>query len=898
MPSEITKIDERRFEDFLQQFKSLVPYYTPEWRIEEEENSEGAGLALVKIFLHLLGGITRQINRLPEKHFIAFLDRIGVKRLPALPASVPLTFALAKGTVRHIVIPAKTQVSAGDVVFETEKTILAVPGQLLPFYAVDAPRDAIFLSPPGILSGETLTLFAGENIQRHALYLGDPEVLNITGPVDITLTAPVLLADPRVKWAYWGEDEAGVEDWHALESSISQGKVILSKNQPGEITPIEIDGIESRWVRCTVEPGDISFFEGLILDPVTVKAAIGSEASSPTGALPDLLYRNDVPINPGDISGDDPFYPFGKIPQLYDTFYIASGAVFARKGSGIRIHFTNDASAVPIEVVLTWEYWNGSGWDRIDGLEDGTGNFKNTGDVTFQCPSDLAATTVNGQENLWIRVRLVSGDYGRPVFKERFDGTNPTGIWEQDDEEVTPPVFEAVTIFYTPESLNLQQAVTHNNLEYRHHHGDVGSTGDDSFSPFLSLKEEPWTLYLATDKKMEKGPVSLFFAISEQPVSPEDIPTLKWEYYTNNLRWQRLEAVDSTMGLTRAGTVELVFPRDFNSSTRFGVSAYWFRFRLVYQGQGVTTTGEDIDKPILTGLFLNTTLAVQAETVGNEITGSGDGSARQVFSLKTKPVISENIWIDEIKTISVQEMRQLNEQGRYETQEETDEDGEITSFRVKWKPVESLLRSSPDDRHYEIDADTGLLTFGDGQYGKPAPTGADNITANYRSGGGKQGNLPAFEIAELKTAIAGLDKAWNPLASEKGADRESIQRLLERGPYIVQHRDRALTAGDFEQIVLRASGSIARVKCLPGLKDFEDYETGWVTVVVIPQSEEPKPALPLQMKQFLEDHLQQRAVNTLTEARRLQVWGPSYVEVSVTLQLVAVSIDALPFVEQ
>ncbi len=891
-PMEFPKLDERGFDDLLEEFKSLVPFYTPEWRIEEEERSAGAGLALVKIFIYLMGTVTRQINRLPEKHFIAFLDRIGVKQVPALPASVPLTFSVSAGASMHVTVPAKTQVAAGDVIFETEKTILAVPAELLSVYAVDSTQDAIYEHLAPVQSSGQAELFGGENLQRHILYLGHPEVLDIPGPAAITLeNAPFFTGAAVPDWFYWGEDGGGVEDWHRLTidtANSNEAQTVLSKVAAGPVTPIEIDGIESRWLRCSVAPNAVPTLETAIVDGISAKVEPHPDADEEV--LPDMLFHNHVPIEPGAS-----FHPFGEIPRLYDTFYIACTGVFARKGSEITMAFTFNPAAVANGAVLLWEYWNGSAWTRIKDLATDTPTFDVDGSVSFPCPADLTAAAVHGQENLWVRVRLIAGNYGQVKYVET--GSAGSTAWVPDYSDVNPPVIKSLTLSYSPASYPLTQAVTFNNLQYRHHHGAIRSPGS-TFIPFITPGEEPWTIYLAVDNKLEKGPVSLFFAVAEQPVPPGNIPVPAWEYIDGDLQWQRLEAVDSTMGLTRSGVVELNFPGDFSESVKFGTPAYWFRVRLVYQDFDAPVPGADIPKPVITGLFLNTTWAIQAETVSGETVGSGDGTAGQTFTLKRNPVISEEIWIDEIKTISNEEMRQLKEEGLYQTREETDKDGNVTAFRIRWTGVENLLYSSAGDRHYELEPVPGQIRFGDGTHGRPVPTGTDNIIADYRGGGGKRGNLPAFEITGIKTAVAGLDKAWNPLAAEKGSDRESIARLLERGPQALKHRDRALTADDFEQIVLRASGSIARVKCLPNLNDHGGYETGWVTVVVIPRSEEPRPALSLNTKHYIEDYLLRRAPCTLAASGQIQVWGPTYLEISVTARLAARSAEDLPMAEQ
>jgi hypothetical protein len=155
MGIESPKIDKRDFEDLLREIKSLVPFYTPEWKPSEKD----VGLALVKIFSHMLGIIIQRLNRAPEKNFIAFLDTLGIKLLPAQPAMAPITFSLSKGTKEHVLIPAKTQVAAGDVVFETKRNILATPAKLIEAYSINVTKDKIYQSPSNVISVAPVTPF-------------------------------------------------------------------------------------------------------------------------------------------------------------------------------------------------------------------------------------------------------------------------------------------------------------------------------------------------------------------------------------------------------------------------------------------------------------------------------------------------------------------------------------------------------------------------------------------------------------------------------------------------------------------------------------------------------------------------------------------------------------------
>jgi predicted flap endonuclease-1-like 5' DNA nuclease len=1170
MAKEIPKIEQRNFDDFLSDFKALVPFYTPEWHLEEK--GKGADLALVKIFIQFLRTIYHRLNRLPEKHFISFLDEIGIKRIPAQSALVPVTFLLSEGAAEPVLIPAKTQVAAGDVIFETEKNLLASPAQLVNIFHIDGKKDAIFQGPANIISGEpvlpvetgllypagngdrdifvqsgedilegdiirigesedvieygivstvsenrvtlvhpleirdpgcmnlptiaihgvgetfsqrletegiytvkqllqysgkveelseilgkggtrsseyyreqaknilenaekcvldepyevmlqqaatfchqsgtavkkvtTLEVFKGKNLQEHILYLGHEELFNIDADALIVfrVTFPQwggVLCDPgAVQWEYWGEAverrAVGEEEnpgWHPLEirpGAPSGGEFYLRKIFTGEISEYTLNDTTSRWLRCKIKDinktkdieikdinvsvVDVRFLElptaairgigdtfaqrlaekgvhtveqlleyrdkalevaemiasdeqsleyyremaenflqnaeKLLLDEKYEKMLIGGK-SAPV-LLPDMVFYHDLVY---DLTAADDLYlksaihPFGKKPVLDSTFYIACKEFFSKPDIDILINFEFSFHGVPGEggVELYWEYWDGEMWNIIKALVDNTENFFKDGEVTFTNPGDITSTNVNGKENFYVRVRLVSGDYGREEFVESTqtvevedaDGNiveKKIKVYKLDDSKIKPPVITKLVLSSTyefiPEFYTLKHCLTSNNLELIDR---VKESWDPEkiFKPFIPLETESRKVYLAFDKKLEKGPIAMFFSIAEKPVSPEQVPFIHWEYYNENRQWQRLDVLDATMSLTRTGVIEFVFPLDFRETRIFGTTAYWVR--AVYINEE-----NEIAIPTITGVFLNTTWALQSETISAEILGSGDGTANQVFSFTKAPVTtgSEEIWVDELKTISAEEQKRILEENQYQVKQEIDEKENITEFWIKWKPTENILNASPDDRCYEIDNVSGNIMFGDGINGKILPTGADNIKADYCSGGGKQGNLPVFEITDLKTSIPFLDSAYNPLTAGGGTDTEAIALVMERGPNLLKHRNRAITVEDFEQLAFQAAGGIARVKCLSNMSDQRKSQEGRVTVIVIPQTEEEKPRLSLQMKHEVEQYLEQRTSFRMVERDYFRVIGPVYVDVSVHAQLAATSIEMIPLVEK
>jgi hypothetical protein len=150
------KIDERTFSDLMDTIRGIVPHYTPEWK---NTNDQDPGVALLKIFTHITENIIHRFNQVPHKNFVAFLDMLGIQLLPAQPSRVPVTFYLAKGTDKEILIPARTQASSKktdeheELIFETEKNLLATPSPLKRVVSTDPEKDAIYLPPPGFLNG-------------------------------------------------------------------------------------------------------------------------------------------------------------------------------------------------------------------------------------------------------------------------------------------------------------------------------------------------------------------------------------------------------------------------------------------------------------------------------------------------------------------------------------------------------------------------------------------------------------------------------------------------------------------------------------------------------------------------------------------------------------------------
>ncbi|MBE9570164.1 MAG: baseplate J/gp47 family protein, partial [Proteobacteria bacterium] len=506
---------------------------------------------------------------------------------------------------------------------------------------------------------------------------------------------------------------------------------------------------------------------------------------------------------------------------------------------------------------------------------------------------DIEETEIAGQKNYWIRARIVGGDYGKESFSLASDMSKErVGTPEQqlisNKNTIRPPIVTNFTICYSVER-KPQQCMTYNNREYLDQ-TEACKEEDKYFSPFVKLEDKDRTLYLGFEHSFKDGPVKIFFAAKELPFTEAKKPKAEWSYRAKN-DWGELSYLDATEGLIKADILELQGPSDFSAFSRFGDSLYWIK--------GSLTKGGYEESPLLDGIYPNTAWAFQAETIKDEFLGSSNGEPYQTFSFLKFPVLKEEeIRVREV--LSDEEKQRIVESlGKNAIKEKKDEKGKVLENWVLWSEVLDFFDSKRTDRHYTLDRATGELQFGDLINGMIPVAGDDNIMAcSYQSGGGVQGNVKAGEIKTLKSTVAGVDKVSNPVAADGGADTATVDQMLEIGPAKISHRNRAVTAEDFEWLAKEASRKVVKVRCLPNTNNKKHTEIGWVTVIIVPDSQEEQPIPSLELKRKVRKYLEACCANTLTSGEHIYVDGPSYVEIGVSVDVFVTSIDVVSEVER
>jgi len=718
----------------------------------------------------------------------------------------------------------------------------------------------------------------------------------------------------------------------------------LTFDLPGAVVEQETFGVKSRWIRARIPEALPQPLTERLLSVRFENVRLATGRRSPAGGGPqpvaaDALLTNDVPLNvpPTDAADSDvTVKPFGTRPQGLDAFYVASEEVFTKTGQRVTLTATlgQTGSSAEAPPAVSWEYWNGSAWDRLDleGTDEADAEFRTSpSTVTFDVPDDLEPTSVAGHENHWLRVRLVGGDYGKITYTEK-----ETEVWERKNEGTDPEITALALTYGTPGGDLAFETPAETRRENTLAVESVSPAG--TFRPFEGVPGEEQALYLGFDGPLRGGPLGAYLSLADFQYPAEFSPRVRWETW-NGDAWAAASVRDGSEGLRESGVVRFSPAAETASMRAFGTDRHWLRARVTAPGgfvpepyRRVPGRADDGDgsnaaggcdccggPPRLCGccgptercgdrlptsppgggvpmalpapdlLVHNTAVASNVRTIAGEILGSADGTADQRFTVASPPVRDPTVWVDELATLSAGAREALAADPAV-TVEAVGREGDLNAFWVQWHRVDDFLASGPDGRHYTVDSVEGRVTFGDGTSGAVPPRGRDNVRASYATGGGAGGNVPVGAVGDLEGTLAFVESVTNHVPGGGGADAESAAAVLERAPKQLRDRNRAVAPADFERLAHASTRKLARARCLPQLDPRGEIRPGWVTVLVVPQSGErkpvPSPSLKDRVTRGLADHAPAALLGEAGD-ERLVVRGPTYVEATVDATVAA-----------
>ncbi|MDQ0079502.1 baseplate J/gp47 family protein [Arthrobacter oryzae] len=616
--------------------------------------------------------------------------------------------------------------------------------------------------------------------------------------------------------------------------------------------------------------------------------------------------------------------------------------------------------------VVAWEYHDGSRWRALGVKGDAQVlALQASGSLRFTVPSDMAEVDIDGDVRRWMRARLAAGSFSHLRL---VSWTDKSGVLNfLPVVEPRAPMLDSIQVFYQHRSdaLDPGGVIIDDNHDWRDLTRAVTWPGPGA-SPFLPMLETAPTLYLGFDGDLPADRISIWMqraAGSMQEPSYRPI----WEGFDGNV-WVRLATDDGTDGLRRTGIVGLIWPGTTGTpgvtvsearGTRIALEGPGAALRFApgeqllltdLQGQepivvssvaGETVTcrfpvsraytgGQlrpspparfgvprtwvravfDRTRPAplvtLTGLAAHAVEIEQAETIHDELIGSGDGSPSQMLMSRRSPVAADpDLEVRELdgdradldhdaleRTLQAdgvdpQRVRLVYDQGT----------GRVSEVWVPWTPVPSLGSAGPTDRVYVVDHAQGRFIFGGLGHGRALPEGRDNTRLRtYRTCDGAMGNVQAHVITQLLSAVA-VGGVTNPEGASGGADIEPLPAALIRGPALLRHRRLALTQQDVEAVAVECSPAVVRARAVGAKDRFGRPSAGEVRVVIVPRDGAARP----QPGAALLALVRAAIVNAspAVAARHVTVEGPQYVPVGIAATVLPVAAnDAGPVRER
>ncbi len=251
-------LDDRHFQDLVDDAKRMVQRRSPEWT---DHNVSDPGVTLIETFAFMVDQLIYRLNRVPDKLYLAFLDLVGVRPHPPGAAIVDTTFWLSAPQPEPVFVKTGAQAATPrteleeSVVFETTSDLSIPPRRLVAVATAAVDSDVVqralelreesgipcFGQPPSV--GDALLFGLDDSAPRCAVVLR----------VDCHVQGAGVHPDfPPLRWEAWTGD-----GWQQCDLDTDQTGGL---NRPGDVIvhvpathlASTSGGIHAGWLRCIV----------------------------------------------------------------------------------------------------------------------------------------------------------------------------------------------------------------------------------------------------------------------------------------------------------------------------------------------------------------------------------------------------------------------------------------------------------------------------------------------------------------------------------------------------------------------------------------------------------------------------------------------------------------------
>lgn len=295
----IPELDDKKFDELVNEARSLIARYAPEWT---DHNIHDPGITFIELFAWLAEMQIYQLNQVTNANYLKFLKMVGLYPSPAHPAKVDITF---KDVANEKTIPADTQiitdVGMERIIFKTDEDFTLISASLK---SIITKYDSGTINNTQANDKDGIYFYAfGDKAQAEAkLSLGFDKPLP---DIDVHITFDLLEKDLPAAGSH-GEEQPGIIPsvklvWEYLSGGIwkefgLKDDTTLSLTRSGRIVfsgPPSMDEKNTLyWIRCRLVEGYYEIvpkIEKIILNTISAIQieAVQNEGLGTGEALPE-----------------------------------------------------------------------------------------------------------------------------------------------------------------------------------------------------------------------------------------------------------------------------------------------------------------------------------------------------------------------------------------------------------------------------------------------------------------------------------------------------------------------------------------------------------------------------------------------------------------------------------
>jgi predicted phage baseplate assembly protein len=173
MTLETPTLDDRRFQDLVDEAKRRIADRCPEWT---DHNVSDPGVTLIELFAWMTDQLIYRLNRVPDRLYVKFLELIGVSRAPPQAATAEVTFWLARPVETQVAVPKGTEVATvrtelePAIVFTVVKLLEIVPCAATGARSIDSGGE-VTVHDRALRSGEGFLAFSDPPVVGDAVHV-------------------------------------------------------------------------------------------------------------------------------------------------------------------------------------------------------------------------------------------------------------------------------------------------------------------------------------------------------------------------------------------------------------------------------------------------------------------------------------------------------------------------------------------------------------------------------------------------------------------------------------------------------------------------------------------------------------------------------------------------------